>query len=207
MVTWFQVEFHGSTLINHASKDGTLYLLKILVKCRPKEKPSWYELGTTMQFSIIWKNKWLKNRAIVENSRSERRNRPADICENAAADLKTFWGRKNKHWFWWRYTGKLCKQMLVNVLDPFLGNFSSHLREQLNRSSWIIWGTSESAIFIYNDGHRHAAHQREERTAFYVNHDLGWVARPRQSSAPGGFKSDGTFKKASEWVKVVGLFY
>ena len=38
---------------------------------------------------------------------------------------------------------------------------------------------------------------REERIAFYANHNIGWVARPGHSSAPGGFKRAGKFKKAS----------
>lgn len=35
------------------------------------------------------------------------------------------------------------------------------------------------------------------RLEFYANHNIGWVARPRHSSAPGGFKRAGKFKKAS----------
>jgi hypothetical protein len=35
------------------------------------------------------------------------------------------------------------------------------------------------------------------RLEFYANHNIGWVARPRHSSAPGSFKRAGKFKKAS----------
>ena len=48
---------------------------------------------------------------------------------------------------------------------------------------------------------------REERIAFYANHNIGWVARPGHSSAPGGFKRAGKFKKASKSVRLVGLIY
>lgn len=41
---------------------------------------------------------------------------------------------------------------------------------------------------------------REERIAFYANHNIGWVARPGHSSAAGGFKRAGKFKKASKYV-------
>ena len=48
---------------------------------------------------------------------------------------------------------------------------------------------------------------REERIAFYANHNIGWVARPGHSSAAGGFKRAGKFKKASKYVSLVGLIY
>jgi len=38
---------------------------------------------------------------------------------------------------------------------------------------------------------------REERVAFYADHNIGWVARPGHSSAAGGFKRAGKFKKTS----------
>ena len=43
-----------------------------------------------------------------------------------------------------------------------------------------------------------SAEDREERIAFYANHNIGWVARPGHSSTPGGFKRAGKFKKASK---------
>ncbi|PFH48495.1 hypothetical protein AMATHDRAFT_65339 [Amanita thiersii Skay4041] len=55
-----------------------------------------------------------------------------------------------------------------------------------------------SAIFICDDGMQVIAEKdREERMAFYANHNIGWVARPGHSSAPDGFKRAGKFKKAS----------
>ncbi|KAG5715153.1 hypothetical protein E4T56_gene20949, partial [Termitomyces sp. T112] len=55
-----------------------------------------------------------------------------------------------------------------------------------------------SAIFICDDGLQLISEKdREERIAFYANHNIGWVARPGHSSAPDGFKRAGKFKKAS----------
>ncbi|KAF8891407.1 glycosyl transferase family group 2-domain-containing protein [Infundibulicybe gibba] len=55
-----------------------------------------------------------------------------------------------------------------------------------------------SAIFICDDGLQLISEEeREERIAFYANHNIGWVARPGHSSAPDGFKRAGRFKKAS----------
>ncbi|KAF9462750.1 glycosyl transferase family group 2-domain-containing protein [Collybia nuda] len=55
-----------------------------------------------------------------------------------------------------------------------------------------------SAIFVCDDGLQLIGEkEREERTAFYANHNIGWVARPGHSSAPDGFKRAGKFKKAS----------
>lgn len=38
---------------------------------------------------------------------------------------------------------------------------------------------------------------RDERLAFYANHNIGWVARPKHDFSPEGFKRAGRFKKAS----------
>ncbi|KDR73818.1 hypothetical protein GALMADRAFT_251646 [Galerina marginata CBS 339.88] len=55
-----------------------------------------------------------------------------------------------------------------------------------------------SAIFICDDGLQVIPEaDRNERLAFYANHNIGWTARPGHSSAPGGFKRAGKFKKAS----------
>ncbi|KAG6830498.1 hypothetical protein H0H87_007855 [Tephrocybe sp. NHM501043] len=55
-----------------------------------------------------------------------------------------------------------------------------------------------SAIFVCDDGLQLISEaDREERIAFYANHNIGWVARPGHSSAPDGFKRAGKFKKAS----------
>lgn len=55
-----------------------------------------------------------------------------------------------------------------------------------------------SAIFINDDGLRLLSPaKRDERLAFYANHNIGWVARPKHDPKPGGFKRAGRFKKAS----------
>ena len=55
-----------------------------------------------------------------------------------------------------------------------------------------------SSIFIHEDGLQVISEeQRQERIAFYANHNIGWVARPAHDSSPGGFKRAGRFKKAS----------
>ncbi|TFK67105.1 hypothetical protein BDN72DRAFT_871402 [Pluteus cervinus] len=55
-----------------------------------------------------------------------------------------------------------------------------------------------SAIFICDDGLQLVNEElRQERIAFYANHNIGWVARPGHDSKPGGFKRAGKFKKAS----------
>jgi hypothetical protein len=55
-----------------------------------------------------------------------------------------------------------------------------------------------SAIFICDDGLQLiSAEEREERIAFYANHNIGWVARHGHSKEPDGFKRAGKFKKAS----------
>ncbi|KAL1719962.1 glycosyl transferase family group 2-domain-containing protein [Schizophyllum commune] len=55
-----------------------------------------------------------------------------------------------------------------------------------------------SAIFINDDGMQLLSpEEREKRTAFYANHNIGWVARPPHSNEPDGFKRAGRFKKAS----------
>ncbi|KAH7912096.1 glycosyl transferase family group 2-domain-containing protein [Hygrophoropsis aurantiaca] len=55
-----------------------------------------------------------------------------------------------------------------------------------------------SAILVHDDGLQLiSAEERDERIAFYANHNIGWVARPKHESAPDGFKRAGRFKKAS----------
>ena len=57
-----------------------------------------------------------------------------------------------------------------------------------------------SAIFICDDGLQLISEEeREERIAFYANHNIGWSARPGHNSKdPNGFKRMGKFKKASK---------
>jgi Glycosyl transferase family group 2 len=55
-----------------------------------------------------------------------------------------------------------------------------------------------SAIFVNDDGLQLLEpEEREERIAFYADHNIGWVARPAHSNEPDGFKRPGRFKKAS----------
>ena len=55
-----------------------------------------------------------------------------------------------------------------------------------------------STIFIHDDGLQLiSVEDREERIAFYNDHNIGWVARPPHDNAPDGFKRAGRFKKAS----------
>ncbi|KAJ7689711.1 glycosyl transferase family group 2-domain-containing protein [Mycena rosella] len=55
-----------------------------------------------------------------------------------------------------------------------------------------------SSIFIHEDGLQVVGEEeRSKRIAFYADHNIGWVARPPHSSAPGGFYRAGRFKKAS----------
>ena len=55
-----------------------------------------------------------------------------------------------------------------------------------------------SSIFIHEDGMQVISEdQRQERIAFYANHNIGWVARPKHDGSPEGFKRAGRFKKAS----------
>ncbi|OCH85863.1 hypothetical protein OBBRIDRAFT_739097 [Obba rivulosa] len=55
-----------------------------------------------------------------------------------------------------------------------------------------------SSIFVHDDGLQLLSEEeRQERIAFYADHNIGWVARPPHSSAPDGFKRAGRFKKAS----------
>lgn len=41
------------------------------------------------------------------------------------------------------------------------------------------------------------SNERDERIAFYANHGIGWVARPKHEDTADGFKRAGRFKKAS----------
>jgi hypothetical protein len=55
-----------------------------------------------------------------------------------------------------------------------------------------------SAIFVHDDGLQLISEEeREKRITFYSDHNIGWVARPKHSDDPDGFKRAGRFKKAS----------
>lgn len=55
-----------------------------------------------------------------------------------------------------------------------------------------------SSIFINDDGMQVISPgDRDARMAFYAQHSIGWVARPKHDDSPDGFKRAGRFKKAS----------
>lgn len=55
-----------------------------------------------------------------------------------------------------------------------------------------------STIFINDDGLRVISREeRDARIAYYANHGIGWVARPKHDNAADGFHRAGRFKKAS----------
>ncbi|TFK95710.1 glycosyl transferase family group 2-domain-containing protein [Pterulicium gracile] len=55
-----------------------------------------------------------------------------------------------------------------------------------------------SSIFVNDDGLQLlSAEDRAARIAFYSDHNIGWVARPKHEDKGGGFKRRGRFKKAS----------
>jgi hypothetical protein len=63
-----------------------------------------------------------------------------------------------------------------------------------------------STIFVNDDGLRLLSPaDRDERLAFYANHNIGWVARPKHDNAPDGFKRAGRFKKASNMNYALAL--
>jgi len=55
-----------------------------------------------------------------------------------------------------------------------------------------------STIMICDDGMQYLdPDMAAERRAYYADHSIGWIARPRHSNEPDGFKRAGRFKKAS----------
>ncbi|KAL4246764.1 Glycosyltransferase 2-like domain-containing protein [Abortiporus biennis] len=84
------------------------------------------------------------------------------------------------------------KESLENVLAPSIESLKKAMQTYARQG-----GTS--TIFINDDGLRGLSIQeRNARIAFYANHGIGWVARPKHDdSTPDGFKRAGRFKKAS----------
>ena len=63
-----------------------------------------------------------------------------------------------------------------------------------------------STIFVNDDGLRILSREdRDARIAFYANHGIGWVARPKHDGAADGFKRAGRFKKASNMNYALSL--
>ncbi|KAF7338492.1 Glyco-trans-2-like domain-containing protein [Mycena venus] len=83
------------------------------------------------------------------------------------------------------------KESLQTVLAPSIESLKKAMQTYARQG-----GTS--TIFINDDGLRLlSAPDRDERLAFYANHNIGWVARPKHDSGEGGFIRAGRFKKAS----------
>ena len=91
---------------------------------------------------------------------------------------------------------------LIN--DWFSPSFADHERSSLSvysikkaMQTYARQGGT-STILVHDDGLQLISPEdREERIAFYADHNIGWVARPPHDNAPDGFKRAGRFKKAS----------
>ncbi|EAU86690.2 hypothetical protein CC1G_06451 [Coprinopsis cinerea okayama7 len=83
------------------------------------------------------------------------------------------------------------KESLDSVLAPSIQSLKKAMQTYARQG-----GTSN--IFINDDGLRLLSPgDRDARLAFYANHNIGWVARPKHDDGPDGFKRAGRFKKAS----------
>ncbi|KAF9447333.1 hypothetical protein P691DRAFT_776203 [Macrolepiota fuliginosa MF-IS2] len=83
------------------------------------------------------------------------------------------------------------KESLEAVLAPSIESLKKAMQTYARQG-----GTS--TIYINDDGLRLLGPaERDERLAYYANHNIGWVARPKHDPSPDGFKRAGRFKKAS----------
>ncbi|CCM00464.1 uncharacterized protein FIBRA_02497 [Fibroporia radiculosa] len=83
------------------------------------------------------------------------------------------------------------KESLESVLAPSIESMKKCMQTYARQG-----GTS--TILIHDDGLRLLpVEERDARIAYYANHGIGWVARPKHDDAPDGFKRAGRFKKAS----------
>ncbi|KAI0087250.1 glycosyl transferase family group 2-domain-containing protein [Irpex rosettiformis] len=83
------------------------------------------------------------------------------------------------------------KESLDSVLAPSIESLKKAMQTYARQG-----GTS--TIFINDDGLRVISREeRDARIAYYANHGIGWVARPKHDNAPDGFHRAGRFKKAS----------
>ncbi|KAJ6551523.1 glycosyl transferase family group 2-domain-containing protein [Mycena capillaripes] len=83
------------------------------------------------------------------------------------------------------------KESLETVLAPSIESLKKAMQTYARQG-----GTS--TIFINDDGLRLLSPpDRDERLAYYANHNIGWVARPKHDDKSDGFKRAGRFKKAS----------
>ncbi|KAH9950816.1 glycosyl transferase family group 2-domain-containing protein [Amylocystis lapponica] len=83
------------------------------------------------------------------------------------------------------------KESLDTVLAPSIESLKKAMQTYARQG-----GTS--TIFVNDDGLRLlSVEDRDTRIAYYANHGVGWVARPKHDPSPDGFKRAGRFKKAS----------
>ncbi|KAJ3724459.1 glycosyl transferase family group 2-domain-containing protein [Lentinula raphanica] len=83
------------------------------------------------------------------------------------------------------------KESLEETIAPSVNSLEKAMQTYARQG-----GTS--SIFVHDDGLQLISpEERERRIQFYVNHNIGWVARPPHSNDPDGFKRAGRFKKAS----------
>jgi hypothetical protein len=83
------------------------------------------------------------------------------------------------------------KEGLAAVIAPTIQSIKRAI------STYELQGGSAN-IFVNDDGMQIISEElRKERMAFYADHGIGWVARPKHDSSPGGFQRRGKFKKAS----------
>lgn len=83
------------------------------------------------------------------------------------------------------------KEGLATVIAPTIQSIKKAI------STYELQGGSAN-IFVNDDGMQIISEElRKERMEFYAAHGIGWVARPKHDSSPGGFQRRGKFKKAS----------
>ena len=83
------------------------------------------------------------------------------------------------------------KEGLAAVIAPTVNSIKKAI------STYELQGGTAN-IFINDDGMQLISDElRNERKDFYAAHGIGWVARPKHDSSPGGFQRRGKFKKAS----------
>ncbi|KAF8954800.1 glycosyl transferase family group 2-domain-containing protein [Flammula alnicola] len=92
------------------------------------------------------------------------------------------------------------RESLETVLAPSIRSLKKAMQTYARQGG-------SSTIFINDDGLRLLSPaERDERLAFYANHNIGWVARPKHDdAAPDGFKRAGRFKKASNMNYALAL--
>ncbi|KAF7307706.1 Glyco-trans-2-like domain-containing protein [Mycena kentingensis (nom. inval.)] len=91
------------------------------------------------------------------------------------------------------------KESLQSVLAPSIASIKLAMQTYARQG-----GTS--SLFINDDGLRLlSGPDRDERLAFYAQHNIGWVARPKHDNSDDGFHRAGRFKKASNMNYALAL--